>query len=35
MAGLIDQDPAFELMSAPVMNLLSYRCIPLICRARC
>lgn len=28
MAALIDADPAFELMSAPVMNLLSYRCIP-------
>ncbi|MFQ1769015.1 aminotransferase class V-fold PLP-dependent enzyme [Aeromonas veronii] len=28
MADLIESDPAFELMSAPVMNLLSYRCIP-------
>lgn len=28
MAALIDANPAFELMSAPVMNLLSYRCIP-------
>jgi len=28
MADLINKDPAFELMSAPVMNLLSYRCIP-------
>ncbi|MNF95158.1 hypothetical protein D3C84_778980 [compost metagenome] len=28
MAELIEADPAFELMSAPVMNLLSYRCIP-------
>ncbi|MGY3871511.1 aminotransferase class V-fold PLP-dependent enzyme [Aeromonas crassostreae] len=28
MAALIDADPAFELMSAPVMNLLSYRCLP-------
>ena len=28
MAELIDAHPAFELMSAPVMNLLSYRCIP-------
>ncbi|WP_042051925.1 aminotransferase class V-fold PLP-dependent enzyme [Aeromonas dhakensis] len=28
MAELIDASPAFELMSAPVMNLLSYRCIP-------
>ncbi|MGL4251858.1 MAG: pyridoxal-dependent decarboxylase [Aeromonas sp.] len=28
MAQLIAKDPAFELMSAPVMNLLSYRCIP-------
>ncbi len=34
MASLIDQSPAFELMSTPVMNLLSYRCIPLICRAK-
>lgn len=28
MAELITSNPAFELMSAPVMNLLSYRCIP-------
>ncbi|WOX49138.1 aminotransferase class V-fold PLP-dependent enzyme [Aeromonas sp. XH] len=28
MAALIEASPAFELMSAPVMNLLSYRCIP-------
>ncbi|MEG0010046.1 MAG: aminotransferase class V-fold PLP-dependent enzyme [Aeromonas sp.] len=28
MAELIEASPAFELMSAPVMNLLSYRCIP-------
>ncbi|PJG59378.1 pyridoxal-dependent decarboxylase [Aeromonas cavernicola] len=28
MAALIRDDPAFELMSEPVMNLLSYRCIP-------
>jgi glutamate decarboxylase len=28
MASLIEESPAFELMSAPVMNLLSYRCIP-------
>lgn len=28
MASLIEQDPAFELMAAPVMNLLAYRCIP-------
>ncbi|QFI53712.1 pyridoxal-dependent decarboxylase [Aeromonas simiae] len=28
MATLIEADPAFELMAAPVMNLLAYRCIP-------
>lgn len=28
MATLIAQDPAFELICPPVMNLLSYRCIP-------
>ncbi len=28
MASLIEADPAFELMAAPVMNLLAYRCIP-------
>ena len=28
MAALIEASSAFELMSAPVMNLLSYRCIP-------
>ncbi|MGL5285955.1 MAG: aminotransferase class V-fold PLP-dependent enzyme [Aeromonas sp.] len=28
MAELIAADPAFELMAAPVMNLLAYRCIP-------
>ncbi|WP_349919421.1 aminotransferase class V-fold PLP-dependent enzyme [Aeromonas veronii] len=28
MARLIEENPAFELISAPVMNLLSYRCIP-------